>query len=224
MNNTGIQKEFIPLECEKKRFHMPKKITDKSTVSFVKPVKGCSLTGFTRMRKIKKYDSKGFTFIELLVIITIIGVLLTLIIPMGSQARAKARQTKAKAEIAALETAMSAYYADMGQYPTDGGESDGNETDNTDIITQLSGRTGGTGAWDAGITGLADWNGPYMEFDSDNIVGGQFIDPWKTAYVIEIDLDGDTTTTPPSNNALSFDIISYGKDGAAGGGDDLTNY
>ena len=167
----------------------------------------------------RKRSLTGFTVIELMVVISIIAILLTFIIPMGGKAKLKARIAKTKAEIGALETAISAYYADMGHYPTDD-TSAPNEVDNTDIITYLSGRTGGTGAYDTDIVNDANWNGPYMEFDADNISGGQFIDPWGNAYSIEIDLDGDITTTPPSNNALSYDITSNGPSG----GDAVTNY
>ncbi len=165
------------------------------------------------------FKRNGFTLPELLVTISIIAILLTLIIPMTSKARQKARIAKAKAEIAALETAITAYYADMGHYPTDN-PSQNSETDNSVIIKHLSGRTGGTGAYDNAIINDPDWNGPYMEFDTDQISGGQFIDPWGNPYVIEIDLDGDPSTTPPSHNALSFDIRSNGPSG----GGQITNY
>ena len=162
----------------------------------------------------------GFTFIELIVVISVIVILLSFIIPMGGRARQKARIAKAKTEIAALETAISSHYADMSKYPTDRSSSDQVENRNTVIITHLSGRSGGIGAYDLGIVNDSDWNGPYMEFDADSISGGEFVDPWGNAYLIEIDLDSDPGTTPPANNALSFDITSNGPPG----GEAITNY
>lgn len=169
---------------------------------------------------------KGFTVIEVLIVISIIGILLSFVVPMGGRAKTKAREARARAEIAALETAISAYYTDMGTYPTDNPGAQ-NETSNAVVIKHLSGRdyTQAGYPYVNAIINDANWNGPYMEFDANNISGGgAFVDPWSNAYIIQIDLDGDVSTTPPTNNALSYDIASNGKDGAAGGGDDITNY
>lgn len=171
-----------------------------------------------------KAATAGFTVIELLVVVSIIAILLTFVVPMGSKAKQRARIARARAEIASLETAISAYYSDMGAYPTDRDPSSNVEDRNSFIITRLSGRTGGTGSWDA-IRNNSNWYGPYMEFDEDQISGGEFVDPWNTPYVIYIALDnivGDGNE--PSHNELSFDIASYGPDKSSGGGDDITNY
>lgn len=173
----------------------------------------------------KVYDRHGFSLIELIVVISIIAILMTLVAPMMGKAKQKARIAQTKAEIAALETAISAYYSDRGTYPTDGSEGDGCESDNTDIISQLSGIDyGGSGTYEVAITGQTDWNGPYMEFDTEDIVGGQFVDPWNQAYVMELALDNDFNT-PPSHNKLTFDIVSGGPDQSTGSEEDnITNY
>jgi len=168
-------------------------------------------------------QSRGFTVIELLAVISIIAILLTFVVPMGNKAKTKARIAKAKTEIAALETAISAYYTDMGTYPTDRTAADQLENRNTVIITRLSGRNGGTGSYDMTIVNDSNWNGPYMEFDAASIASSAFIDPWGNPYVIEIALDNDVGT-PPTHNALSFDISSNGPNETAGDSDDITNY
>jgi general secretion pathway protein G len=172
----------------------------------------------------KKFcHTKGFTVVELLVVISIIMLLITLIIPNLSNAKKKARVARAKAEISALETAITAYYSDMGHYPTNDVTKQ-TETDNTIIITQLSGRQGGSGAFDTTVANNADWNGPYMEFDAEHIKGGAYIDPWGTPYEIEINLNGDVNASIPEHNRLTFDIRSDGPDKASKTTDDITNY
>ena len=66
--------------------------------------------------------SKGFTLVELLVVIAILGILISLVTAGAQAARRRGAMTKAKTTIAALETAIAMYEADMGEYPETGNE------------------------------------------------------------------------------------------------------
>lgn len=57
--------------------------------------------------------------------------------------------------------------------------------------------------------GAANWNGPYIKADSIPN------DPWGNSYVYEC---------PGKHNPNSYDLMSMGKDGQVGGGDDVTNW
>lgn len=68
--------------------------------------------------KLLKINSKGFTIIELIVVIAIIGVLATIIISNISGYTAKARDSKRKSDVEVIAKALNLFYADSGTYKT----------------------------------------------------------------------------------------------------------
>lgn len=167
-------------------------------------------------------QERAFTLIELITVIAIIIILLGFLVGASSSARKRARINQAKSEIAALETALHAYRADVGAFPVD---SAGGSV-NIDVVRQLS----GLDLSGAKISGLSsDWNGPYMEFDKARLgSSGEFLDPWKMPYQIRGIGDDTGTTEANLHNKYTFDIWSYGPDGSDNNGaadsDDIANF
>lgn len=64
-----------------------------------------------------KIGKKGFTIIELLIVITIIGILLTIAQPTYKTSVKRARETVLKENLFAMRSAIDQYYADNGTYP-----------------------------------------------------------------------------------------------------------
>ena len=62
--------------------------------------------------------TEGFTLIEILVVITILGILAALIVPRVMDRPDQARVTAARADIAAIMGALKLYRLDNGTYPT----------------------------------------------------------------------------------------------------------
>jgi general secretion pathway protein G len=60
----------------------------------------------------------GFTLIELMVVVVIIGILAGLIVPRIMGSDDKARDAKAKMQIESIETALKLYKLDNGGYPS----------------------------------------------------------------------------------------------------------
>jgi prepilin-type N-terminal cleavage/methylation domain-containing protein len=63
---------------------------------------------------------KGFTVLELLIVIAIIGILASVIIPSVNSARGKATKSRATGEMKSMATALELYKSDhSGDYPPD---------------------------------------------------------------------------------------------------------
>ena len=140
----------------------------------------------------------GFTLIELLVVIAIIAILGGMVVSGAQQARKRGSTTKAKAQIASLETAISMYETDMGSYPG---------SDNKTLVKAITEDPGDI-----------DWSGPYMQIKKDELnETGEYIDAWGNAFVY---------ANPGKNNTSFYDLYSKGPDGAGDGNgkDDVRNW
>ena len=62
--------------------------------------------------KVKRNNEKGFTLIELMIVIAIIGILAAIAIPQFSSYRKRSFDAAAKSDLRNLATAMEAYYTD----------------------------------------------------------------------------------------------------------------
>jgi type IV pilus assembly protein PilA len=64
-------------------------------------------------------SQKGFTLIELMIVVAIIGILAAIAIPQFTSYRRKAQDTAAKSALKYLSTSMENYYASYNTYTAD---------------------------------------------------------------------------------------------------------
>lgn len=130
----------------------------------------------------------GFTLLELLVVMVIIGLLAGYVGPKYFSQIGKSEIKVARAQIDALEKALDQYRLDTGHYPA-------MEQGLTALVTRPSNEP--------------KWDGPYLK---KSVPG----DPWGNPYVYRF----------PGEHG-DFDLLSFGKDGQAGGSGeaaDITNW
>ena len=100
----------------------------------------------------------GFTLLELLVVVVIIGVLVAYVAPRYFQQIGKSERVAASDQIDALRKALDAYWLDTGHYPT---------------------AEQGLQALASKPESEAKWNGPYLQKQVPP-------DPWGNPYVYRV--------------------------------------
>jgi general secretion pathway protein G len=105
----------------------------------------------------RRYASQhGFTLVEMLVVITIIGLIMGLIGPRVLNSLSDSRVKAAKIQLQSFASALDLFYLDAGRFPS---------------------TAEGLGALVQRTPGISAWNGPYLK-------GGSVPnDPWSHAYV-----------------------------------------
>lgn len=71
-----------------------------------------------RARRRRSAGTGGFTLIEIMVVVVILGLLAAIIVPTVLSKVDDARVAKAKQDIQSLETALTMFYMDNSKYPT----------------------------------------------------------------------------------------------------------
>ena len=132
--------------------------------------------------------TKGFTLIEIMLVVIIIGVLAAMVIPniagKGNEAKLTAARTDIDSNLAAV---LDLYQVDVGRYPT-------TEQGLGALMTQPS--------------GLSNWKGPYLKRKK------MPKDPWGKEYVyvspgVHNKEDYDLSSLGPDQVESSDDITNW---------------
>ncbi|HXZ00352.1 MAG TPA: type II secretion system major pseudopilin GspG [Stellaceae bacterium] len=129
-------------------------------------------------RRLARRLERGFTLVELLVVLAILALLVAITTPQVLKYLARAKVDTARIEIKNLATALDLFLIDVGRYPT---------------------QQEGLQALVANPGALERWHGPYVKATSVPL------DPWGHSYQYRIpgqQADFDLYTLGPDGNAV----------------------
>ena len=107
-------------------------------------------------RDASRHGEQGFTLVEMLVVITIIGLIMGLIGPRVLNYLSESKVKTAKIQMQSFASALDLFNLDAGRYPS--------TSEGLDALVHRS-------------PGVAAWNGPYLK-------GGNVpLDPWNHPYI-----------------------------------------
>jgi general secretion pathway protein G len=112
------------------------------------------VTSTPRRRRARETEA-GFTLVEMLVVITIIGMIMALVGPRVLNYLGESKAKAAKIQIESFSSALDLYYLDLGRYPT--------ANEGLAALTRSNNQAG--------------WNGPYLR---GGVVPN---DPWGHVYL-----------------------------------------
>jgi general secretion pathway protein G len=149
----------------------------------------CQRRQANEQRRTRWKQAKGFTLIELIVVIVILGLLAGLVVPRLFRHVGQAKIATARAQISAFQTALGAYRLDTGKFPT---------------------TEEGLEALRTAPSGVRNWNGPYLPKDIP-------LDPWGNPYVYkypgdhgdEPDIVSNGADGRPGGEGEDADVLSW---------------
>jgi type II secretion system protein G len=151
----------------------------------------------------KKINKNGFTLVEMLVVIAIIGILMALLFPAFTTVIKKAKITKSKTEVSQIDLAWKQYLIDYKKFPT-----------SMNGVTLMDKNTVEI------LTGDNRRETMYMELDPEE----PYQDPWQQTYKVSLSTDIPQNAYDGTDVYKQVLVWSAGPDKIEDTKDDIRNW
>lgn len=106
------------------------------------------------MERVRGRREKGFTLVELLVVVVVLAVLAAIVLPKFMDSGKRSKESAQKSDLKIIQNAVQLFYTDTGYYPAA-----------LDDLTQADGSTVKVydGSADIALATTTDYHGPYLQ-------------------------------------------------------------
>lgn len=137
----------------------------------------------------------GFTLVEMLVVIAILGILMAMMVPAAGLIMKRAKISNAKSDAGIAVSALLKYRSEYNRWPAPYASSGEGQTD--DEWVEMMAPLPGSGAVPANPKRIA-----FFEPGAGALsAGGEFVDAWGRPFRFRLDLDGDGQLDNPNEDA-----------------------